>query len=494
MTATLLKCAASATALAIGFCGSSFAMAEDAAEADVIRDEITVTGSRVVRDGEDAPTPTTVIGLEDVQKSAPAYLADYLNQLPELANSLSPTTGRNGSSSGGNFLNLRGLGVNRTLVLLDSRRVAPSILTGGVDISLLPTSLVKRVDIVTGGASAAWGSDAVAGVINIILDKDFTGVKGTAQYGITDEGDGEQYKVNMSLGTSFANERGHVLVSVEHTDVSSIEKASARDWYQGWNIIPNPDAGVMGQPARLVIPGVGVARSAPEGVISTGPLAGTGFDENGAPVPYDLGFTAGLLSFGGDAFLHGGESQIQVPLKTTTVFARTEYEISPVLTVFAEGNFAQTDNDYLVRSYQRFGDITIQNDNAFLHPAMVQAMTDASVTSFNMGKIHLDFGPSNVQNDRRLFRGVVGAEGDLGAGWEWDSYYQYGKTSIDANVVNNVVTARYNEAVDSVLSGGIPVCRSTLSNPGNGCVPVNPFGANAASSDSRDYVVGVASQ
>jgi outer membrane receptor for ferrienterochelin and colicin len=147
--------------------------------------EMVVTGSRIVRDGSSAPVPTTVVTAEDIAQRNPINIADYVNQLPAIGQGQSPraTTQFVNANGGANQINARGLGINRTLVLLDGRRVVGSGLLPAVDVNMLPQNLVKRIDVVTGGASAAYGSDAVAGVVNFILDTDFQGLKGQINYG-----------------------------------------------------------------------------------------------------------------------------------------------------------------------------------------------------------------------------------------------------------------------------------------------------------------------
>ncbi len=166
---------------------AAMAQEQQVAQADSGVESVSVTGTRVVRDGYNAPTPVTVIGSEQIEASAPANLAQFVDQLPALMGSTTADTSA-GSLSNGlagvSSLNLRGLGANRTLVLLDGHRTPASAATGEVDINTIPQQLVKRVDVVTGGASADYGSDAVGGVVNFILDKDFTGIKGSAQYGV----------------------------------------------------------------------------------------------------------------------------------------------------------------------------------------------------------------------------------------------------------------------------------------------------------------------
>lgn len=456
--------------------------------------EIVVTSTRIVRDGYEAPTPTTVISSEDIEKAAQVSLADYINQLPELGNSLSPTTNRNGATSGAAFINLRGLGTSRTLVLLDGRRVAPSALTGNVDFNLLPTSIVQNVDIVTGGASSAWGSDAVAGVVNVVLDKRFSGFKSEVAYGMNDHGDGEQFKGNVTFGSDFADDRGHFLITAEHSELKDAGNAGSRDWYKGYNIIDNP-AFVAGgsQPRRLLVPGVGLSRSTPGGLISTGPLAGTQFLADGSPAAFNPGAVSGLLSYGGDAYLAGADASLINPVEWDTAFMRAQFELTPSVTLFAEGGYGNSDSTYVVRYYQRDANIPISRQNAYLDATTAARMDALGLTSFTLGKLHTDLPPATVESSRELMRGVVGGEGTFGAGWSWDAYYQYGQTDFDTAAINNPITANYNRAVDAVVSGGSVVCRSSLT-VNDGCVPIDVFGTHGIPEGARSYILGTAHQ
>lgn len=208
-----------------------------APSADV--ETITVTGSRLQRNGFASPTPVTVLNTEDINRVAPSNLADFVNKLPAFSNS--PSTSSSGTSvsdgnGGANYLNLRSLGPNRTLILLDGIRVAPTSIGGflrvggAVDINEFPDALIKRIDVVTGGASAAYGSDALAGVVNFVLDKDFTGLKGVAQGGVTTYGDDRQYRVSLTAGTGFADDRGHLLASGSFNHTDGIPDAGVRKW------------------------------------------------------------------------------------------------------------------------------------------------------------------------------------------------------------------------------------------------------------------------
>src|SRR5215468_46594 len=191
---------------------ASAAQAQQTADVEAV----VVTGSRLVTSGAQAPTPVTVVSTEQLQLAAPRNIVDGILQLPAFKGSLSVANQSTGttSSNGADYLNLRGLGTSRTLVLLDGRRVVPASSAGSVDAAQMPEALIQRVDVVTGGASAAYGSDAVAGVVNFVLDTKFEGLKASAQAGISQYGDNFNYRVSVTGGMSFLDNRLHVVGSI----------------------------------------------------------------------------------------------------------------------------------------------------------------------------------------------------------------------------------------------------------------------------------------
>lgn len=208
-------CAASAIATA----QTAASLPDEQATAPDSSSDITVTGSRIVRDGYDAPTPVSIISTKELKAEAPANISDFVNTLPAVRGS-GTAASSNGSLSNGaagiNSVNLRNLGANRTLVLFDGQRSVTSTTTGQVDVNTFPQALIERVEVVTGGASSAYGSDAVSGVVNFILNRDFTGFKTEYEYGVTTRDDGKNYKFSATGGKSFADGKGHILLSGEY--------------------------------------------------------------------------------------------------------------------------------------------------------------------------------------------------------------------------------------------------------------------------------------
>jgi iron complex outermembrane receptor protein len=203
--------------------------------------EIVVTGSRIRSTGFTAPTPTQALGQADLERNAEPNIFTTIAQLPSLQGSTGATTGTFSTSSGSQGLSsfsLRGLGTIRTLTLLDGQRVVPANITGVPDISLFPQLLVERVDVVTGGASASYGSDAVGGVVNFVTNKKFEGFKANLATGVTTYGDNQQYLVQVAAGKAFLNDRLHVQVSGEYDDEDGVpaggfgeDAPGSRDWY-----------------------------------------------------------------------------------------------------------------------------------------------------------------------------------------------------------------------------------------------------------------------
>jgi iron complex outermembrane receptor protein len=479
-------------------------------------DEVVVTGSRVVRDGYEAPTPVTVLNVEDFQRDAPINISDTINKLPEFSNS--PSGHNSGSSvsdanGGVNNLNLRSLGPNRTLVLLDGVRVVPGSITGfygnggAVDINAFPDNLVSRVDVVTGGASAAYGSDALAGIVNFILDKEFTGLKGNATYGETTYGDDKQYAISLAAGTGFAGGRGHLLLSLEDNYDEGIPNAArARPWVRDYvGLIGNPGyTPTNGQPYFLIRNNVGSARYTPGGLVSSGPLAGLDFGPGGVPRQFNFGsLSDGYAMVGGDwreapaaangAYLNG-DTSLDDRSSRQNVFTRASYDITDSFQVYAQFDYASTTTTGYGPTTTG-NDITITQDNPFLQPSVLASMQAAGVDSFSVNQYNSALGAAGSHNIRLFNQYLVGSNGKfnaVGSRWSWDVYATRSVTRIDANTVNNLNKANLALATDAVRNPttGLPICRSTLTDPTNGCEPYNPMGIGVNSQAALNYVGG----
>ena len=462
--------------------------------------DIVVTGTRVVRDGYRAPTPTSVLGAQEIAAKAPTNIADYVNELPALSGSTSPRANVGSVSAGQvgiNALNLRNLGANRTLILLDGQRVAASTLSGLVDINTVPQSLVKRVDVVTGGASADYGSDAVAGVVNFVLDTEFTGLKGVAQGGVTTYGDDRNYNFALTAGAKFADGRGHILLNGELAHNDGITGIGRRGWYNYSKLFINPAYNAVTNnsvPQLLNLPNAGFATATPGGIITSGTLQGTYFGPNGVPTQFNYGSIVSSRTNGG--IMQGGDyryadfgttGDLDPEQSRQSVFGRASFDVTDHFQVFAQGSYSRaTTRENALDQFNLGNNITIQPDNAFI-PASIAAR---ATTAFTLGTLNQDLGPAVATTDRSSLRLVLGAKGDfnaLGSHWTWDVFGQRSLNRVYTDLLTTI-TARYNAAIDSVRVNGVVQCRSLATNPG--CVPYDIFGTGVNSQAALNYVLG----
>ena len=453
---------------------------------------VVVTGSRIKRDGYSSPTPTTVVTAEDIAATAPGTVADGLNQLPQFEGSSTPQAGgvsANGAA-GSNFLSLRNLGPQRTLVLLDGRRFVASTDSGATDINTLPQNLIQRVDVVTGGASAAYGSDAVSGVVNFVLDSKFTGWKSNVQAGTSTYGDADSVKASIAHGRDFADGRGHLLFSGEYYDSDGIGPYDDnRDWNTRRAGIINNTTGV-GPATLLMRDNVTVSAATFGGLIISGPLAGTQFGPGGTPEPFNFGtYRSSTLMVGGDGIRN--DRNLSAGLERYSAFARADYDLTDKVNVFIEGTYANAHTEweqYYNYCYTSCAG-TIFNNNAFLPEATRAAMAAANVTSFKLGRI---FSENFIlaDNKKDLWRVATGLSGSFGDGWSYDAYATHGESDTNVANPNTLHYRRYYAALDAVVNpaNGQIVCRSTLAGLDPGCVPINPFGAGSASDAAMAYI------
>jgi outer membrane receptor protein involved in Fe transport len=456
-------------------------------------DEVVVTGTRIVRDGYQAPTPLTVVSEADLQRSPDTSLVNTLNALPAVTGALTPSSGSSGlapGTAGLELLNLRALGTNRVLVLFDGQRMVPADLTNDVNIAVFPQQLIKRVDVVTGGASAVYGSDAVSGVVNFVLDKNFTGLKGEVSGGQTTYMDDRNYKIDLTSGFGFANDRGHVLLSGEYLHNDGIDGDGGRHWLEtGVLQIPNPAyTPTNGQPSQIVQPNSSISAFAPGGLIVSGPLKGTTFGANGTPYQFQYGPIVGPTYMVGGDWLTNQETRNGVDLDpaqtNANVFGRVSYDLNSNVTAFVDYVWNQSKlSANLIPPWILGGanSPSIQIDNAYLPASVQSAMVANGITSFKLGAGNADLpaiGSENQRTTNRINAGFEGKFDALNTTWKWDVNFVYGETSLFFQNLGAAVTSRYLQAIDAVVNpaNGQIVCRSTLTNPGNGCRPFDPMG------------------
>ncbi|HEY6645390.1 TonB-dependent receptor plug domain-containing protein, partial [Povalibacter sp.] len=507
-------------------------------------EEVMVTGSRIQRtDGFEAPTPVTVMGEDMLKDMASTTISQSVIQMPQFSGSL---TSSNLSSNvgtgtaGANLLNLRNLNANRTLVLFDGKRMVPSVVgsgnnAGAVDTNSIPGDLVQRVEVVTGGASASYGSDAVVGVVNFILNRDFTGNKVSVQSGQSEEGDGETFKASLTHGSRFADGRGHVLLAAEMTEDEGVQ-GTHRSWAdkENWQLMANPAwTSANGLPRYIIAPNVGPGNGTLGGLIvncrlngatanlnaSPGPgarcpLGGVQFVEGGATAPFNYGAminnAPGTNMLGGDweEARIDQTTSIALPLARRNFFGRVSYDLSDDTNVYAEGGYATTysHNRWVVPNLNNGGTgATILSGNPFIPANLQTQMTDNNVASFTVGTFNGDLSPLQGINERKTSRAMLGVESSVdlfGTAWKWDAHGGYDQTKMVSKTPGDVITANWNAATRAIRDGtGQIVCDPTyfaqltatniargIAPPQAGCVPYNPMGLGVNSQDVLEYV------
>jgi outer membrane receptor protein involved in Fe transport len=383
-----------------------------------------------------------------------------------------------------------------------------NIVTGVVDVSQLPQDLFQRVDTVFGGASAAYGSDALAGVVNIVLDTKYDGIKGEMSGGITNYGDARSWKVALTAGTGFLSDRGHIEVSGDAEGDRGIlgTDPQRRSWDSKGNMMMNNPLYGTGPGQSTSVPQmiaesqVGLSNAAVGGLITSGPLKGTLFGPGGSISQLVYGpIISDPLMSGGGWRATNQQTRFAVALDPRTsrqnIFGRVSYAINGNMEVYAQAQWGHSHE--ISTSVANFftGSIVVKNDNPLIPAPIAASMAAQGITSFQFGTMNGDISGTTPTYDRSVNREAIGVDGDFqafGTSWKWDAHGSYGYDRGTSSAANTILTAAYNNAIDVVRNPttGLIVCRSTLTNPTNGCVPYNLFGTGVNSQAALDYVTG----
>ncbi len=475
--------------------------------------EVVVTASRIQAAGFTAPTPTSVVGQAELTRRAAVSIQETLAELPSMRNNTSPQQGSSGinganSGTGTSLADLHGLGTQRTLTLIDGRRAG-----GTSDLRQIPTVMVSRIDTVTGGASAAYGSDAVGGVINIILDTKFSGLKGNLQWQQTKYGDDKGPSGSLVWGGDIGS-KAHLLIGGDyyatngaHTSLTDIRQ-DKRPWFAANRALnlANPcplnvavsaacPTGGNGLPYFIDTDNMNFSTMAVGGVITAGPLKGITFDDGGVPRQFQYGQVIGNSMLGGNDGVNPTVWWSRPYERRYNLLGHLDYQLTDKVHAWVEYANTGSHNKVNFQHARDQANLTIQRDNAFL-PASIRAeMVRLNLNTLTMGRINNDGGGfSHVYNN--IFRYAGGLDGEfdaLGKSWGWDGYFQYGKAHTYYITENSRNQSRWQFALDSVLNAqGVPVCRAAQAGNVNaaGCVPFNIFGPNASSQAARNYVFG----
>jgi iron complex outermembrane receptor protein len=427
----------SALLATVGASAVIIASAAYAQEGPTPIESVTVSSSRIQTAGFNAPTPTTVLGSDFIEGQAKDTIFTAVTQLPSMMGSTGVESGVNGTSGGTNGLasfNMFGLGTIRTLTLLDSERFMPANVTGVPDISEFPQMLIQRVDVVTGGASASWGSDAVGGVVNFITDKKYTGFKANISSGLSTYGDNATATIQAAAGTSFAGGRGHFEISGEFSHMDGVQGgwqqlsccgnnyynslSGGRSWFTEPTILEygatsGANGPPAGQPMYVVAAGGQQNQLGRYGMINTGPLQGLAFAPGGTTYQFNYGVgpnglqgvaaknAAGNVTNCVVQFCIGGETDgntgsgvtLATPLTRGVIYGRLSYDLTPNTEVFLTYNWSQV------------GTSNIPNPDAWL----------SSLPGFGANAVGQDLQPSGIQCGNAKNSYVAGSAAGSGA-------------------------------------------------------------------------------
>ena len=491
-------------------------MAQDATVSE--DDAIVVTGTRIRQPDFEFSNPVASVDAQAIQQSGATNLTDFAQEMPALLNSFdteeSADTGNGGGLQGQNLLDLRNLGTNRTLVLVDGRRhVAGLEGSAAVDINTIPIDMVEQIQILTGGASATYGADAVTGVVNFILRDDFEGFQTRGQYGWTGQGGGGDQFISALWGQNFANGRGNIMVGAEYS------KTNALNFWERDIIAPGrAEAIISGQ----IVQGARYIDTSYGGSFLTDcdgdyaffftacnpgwvddpdtPSTTTGIDFNGDGTPWAEG------TYVGGAFMQGGtgsrledfNDQLIPDLDRWTMHARGRFDINNAFRIISEFKWAHTETYFVGQPTYDFGQV-ISTDNPFMPASIRNSALDPAngVVGFGgepgvyMFRDNFDLGTLDHDVTRDTFRAVLAAEGAITDWLDYGVSYTWG-TTVSDQIYRTRNNERWLAGIDVVDNGSGPECRDNTGGEtwaAGTCVPVNVFGDGAMSQAAIDWVM-----
>lgn len=418
-------------------------------------DKVMVTGSRLTSPGLISVTPVTTLTAEDIQRQQIVTAEEFFRRLPAAVPAVGPAT--NNGTGGGATIDLRGLGPNRALVLIDGRRFVPFDLAGQVDTNSIPLGLIESVDLVTGGGSAVYGADAITGVVNFKLKNDFEGLEISTSRGQSKTGDTDRKRVDITMGGNFADGRGNVVMGIGYTDSAALFQG---DREFGKVSLSSSTGNELGSPT-----------SVPASIFGPNALGGV-LTPEGTIDETQLGnFNFNPLNF------------FQTPLERFQVSALGNYEINEHAEVYTQMFYTRSDvGSTLAPSGTFFNDFMVPIGNPFIpEPARQQICADAGVatadcvagnpteTLLTIGRRFVELGPRLNDFENKTLQFTVGARGDIMDGWSYDAYYTHGESDQLQNRGNWGSFSKVSQALRAVDT-------ENCIDPSNGCVPLNVFG------------------
>lgn len=479
---TLLKSGAATVVIALAMSAPAYAQdAEtntDSVESETAGQAIIVTGSRIDNPNLKLSSPVSVVSDVELKLRQTNNAEQFLRELPSAVPSIGSAV--NNGNGGAAFVNLRGIGSQRNLVLLDGRRFVPADQTGRVDLNNIPLAVIERTDILTGGATTTYGADAVSGVVNFITKKDFEGVQLDASSQITERGDGLTHRVDLTMGANFADGRGNAVFSLGYQSTDEVLQGDRS--FSEFNVgsfSGNPSGSSAAVPAFIVGP-------AGPGPVANGQITADGSDIG----PFDRPFNFNPFNI------------FQTPFERYNMYGAANYEVSDALEVYAQGVFSkQTVSTIIAPGGSFFNTYQINLNNPFIPDAIAQRFGDrlgldaaqfaaARNTQFGPtladGSANPDYVQFGAQVRRRtteagvrfsdftttLFNMVAGARGGITDDISWDISATYGESERIQRQGGFARLDRLQQSVLALPGANGPVCVD----PSRGCAPINLFG------------------
>lgn len=495
LTTTWFVGAASTAALSASASYAQDPPAQPQPSAAASAQEIIVTGSRIARPELETASPMAVVGAADIQRDAATNVQDILLEMPQVGISTSRTnTNFLTSANGVATIDLRNLDEKRTLVLVNGRRFVAGIAgDSSVDINNIPTDFVERIEVVTGGASAVYGSEAIAGVVNFILKDRFDGFQVRGQSGITSRADNPRYFGSLTGGYSFgADDAGSILVNLSYDRDEGLLSRKRGISDQDCFFPTSPDECGPASYSSYAAQGrfqLLDATGAPNAAFAGGSLF-TFNPDNSLVAGFPVGY----------GFNRNGVRRISVPLERYLVTALAHYDVGSSARIYLEGTYSKVKSSSQIEptplDYTDLYDTGqgIPITNPFIPPAIAAAIAaansdadpDNDVTSIGFRRRQNEVFTRSNTNDRDTWRIAAGVRRDLSETWKYDVSFVYGKLK-DHTASQDIDNARYRNSLDAIVVGGQIVCRDPAARA-DGCVPINLFGLNTASPEASAYV------
>jgi len=449
--------------------GVAWAQEDDSDQKTI--EEIVVTGSRILRHHLDSPSPIALIDRSQIEASAQATLEEVLNKMPQVTPSAGRTTNNGGDGTA--RINLRGMGSERGLVLLNSRRVAPSGTGSAVDVNNIPQALIERVEIITGGASAVYGSDALAGVVNFITRKDFEGLTIEGSYSQTGRGDADSADLNVAFGTDFASGSGNVVLYGGYYDRKAVyagaRTLTTQPLRQNTNLGTLETSGSSATPSLVIF--------FPDATFPEG-TGRTTFEPDGTPR---------LFNSPDDLYNFQPANYLQVPHDRYAGGLFATWEMDNGYEWYVESNFNRNKGAQELAPVPAFGFFEVSSDSPLMAPETRQLFQDffefePGRAAVFLARRMLEVGPRHVEDDRKYWRSVLGIRGDLGRGWDIDGWVTYTVSDEKTFLFNDVSASRFAQSL--LIDPQTGQCLD----PSNGCAAAEIWGEGRLSPEAATFM------